>query len=523
MAGLTLSPEARARWARWSLFVGILALLFAGAAYFVVREWNLWVRASLGLALTGLGFSLLLDPALPRQLTRGRSAQFGTHATLTLLAFTGILVLVNILPYWFPQRWDLTEEKRHTLAPEIQEVLQRLPKPVTAYAFFTPQTDPSSARDLLENFAYYSQGRFQYEFIDPLTKPGLAQKYGVTRDGTVVLVLDDRYEQVAFLTEEEVTKALVRLLHPEQRLVAFLTGHGERDIQDPSEMGYARLRQELEAKNYQVRSLDLALEGYQVPEDVRVIVVADPQRPLETREVEALIAFVERGGGLLLWLNTTVETPEGTSEALLNYLEETWGLLVQDTVVVDPSSPQPGIALAAQYALHPITERMQGWRTYFPLARTLDAVEAPPEGVDLSPLVLTSSQAWGETDLTPLREETGGNVAFDPEADIAGPLVVAVAAEHPDGGRLVLVGDADFAANTYYGELGNGLLALNMVDWAAEQEDLINITPKAQVERRLNIPSAMMLNLITLTTVCLLPAGVVVLGAGVWAYRRMRG
>ncbi len=523
MAGLTLTAEARTRWARWALSVGVLALLFAGGAYFVVREWSLWVRVPLGVALTGLGFSLLLDPALPQRLWKRPGAQYGTHALLTLTAFTGILVLVNLLPYWFPQRWDWTEEKRHTLAPEIQELLRRIPEPVTAYAFFTPQTDPSLARDLLENFAYYGGDRFRYEIIDPLTKPGLAQKYGVTRDGTVVLVLGDRYEQVTFLTEEELARALVRLLHPERRTVAFLTGHGERDIQGQDERGYARLRQELEAKNYHVRTLDLALEGYQVPEGVQVIVVADPQRPLEAQEMEALKAFVDAGGSLVLWLNTPVESPEGVSPALTAYLQETWGLLVQDTVIVDPSSPQPGIALAAQYAQHPITERLQGWRTYFPLARTLDAVETLPEGVSLMPLVVTSPQAWGETDLAPLQEETGGDVAFDPETDIAGPLVVAVAAEGPSGARLVVVGDADFAANLYYGELGNGLLAMNMVDWAAEQEDLINITPRTQIQRRLNVPSAAFLNLLTLTTACLLPAGVVVLGAGVWAYRRMRG
>lgn len=527
MAG-RLSPNAhtRMRWARRSFVLALLALLFAGGAYFVFREWNYWVRLPLALALVGLGGSLLLDPAMPVRWWQGRAQRFSAYAALTLGAFTGILVLVNVLPYWFPVRWDLTQDRRHTLAPEIQRLLASLPQPVTAYAFFTPRTDPEPARRLLDDFAYYARGRFRYEIVDPIARPGLAQRYGVTRDGTIVLVMGERKEPVEFLTEEEMAKALVRLMHPEKRVVAFLTGHGERNLDAPDPRGYLLLKQDLEAKNYQVRPLDLALEGGAVPEEVTVVVLADPQQPLPAEEVQALQDFTARGGGLVVFLNTSLESPQGLSRPLETYLARTWGLVPEDTVVVDTTSPQPHIALAGHYGEHPITQKMQGWRTYFPLARSLDVAEDAPQEADLTlvPLVFTSERAWGETDLEALRRGEGGNLTFDPKTDRPGPLVLAAAAERPDlGSRLVLIGDADFASNGAYTDVGNGILALNSIDWAAEEENLIQITPRPRVQRHLALPNAAVFNLLTLGTVFLLPAGVVVVGLGVWAYRRLRG
>ncbi len=521
MAGLN-AAQNKALWARWSLALAVVALLASGALYFLYREWTLAVRLSLGLALVALGLSLLLDPTWPRRLWALRATQYGAHALMTLFAFTGLLAAINVLPYWFPQRWDWTQDQRNTLAPEIQQLLQTLTEPVTAYAFFTAQSDPTAAREILETFAYYSNGRFRYEIVDPLLRPGLTRQYGVTRDGTIVLVMGDRFEAVLFPTEEDIARALIRLRFPEQRVIAFLSGHGERSPDDQGPRGYALLRQELEGKNYQVRTLDLAVEGYRIPENTRVIVVADPQQPLQPQEWEALTRFVDQGGALVLWFNTSVEGDQGASDAVRAYLESEWGIQVYDTVVVDLSSPQPGLALAAQYTPHPITERLQGWRTFFALARNLDVAQTPPQGVQLTPLIWTSERAWGETDLEALVDQEG-QVRFDAEVDFQGPLMLAVAAERADGARLVIVGDADFASNDYYAELGNGLFALNVLDWAAEQEELINIAPRNRIERQFNPPTALVFNFIVLMTVCLMPLSVVVLGLGVWTYRRLRG
>ena len=46
--------------------------------------------------------------------------------------------------------------------------------------------------------------------------------------------------------------------------------------------------------------------------------------------------------------------------------------------------------------------------------------------------------------------------------------------------ELLLVGDGDFASNSFFHILGNGALFLNGVSYLAEQEQLIDITPSAR-------------------------------------------
>jgi ABC-type uncharacterized transport system involved in gliding motility auxiliary subunit len=53
--------------------------------------------------------------------------------------------------------------------------------------------------------------------------------------------------------------------------------------------------------------------------------------------------------------------------------------------------------------------------------------------------------------------------------------------------RVVIVGDSDFAANTALGIQGNKDLALNMANWAAQQETLIAIRPHDAQDRRIQL------------------------------------
>ena len=74
--------------------------------------------------------------------------------------------------------------------------------------------------------------------------------------------------------------------------------------------------------------------------------------------------------------------------------------------------------------------------------------------------------------------------AFDPEKDNPGPLNLAIAGENTaTKGRVVVFGNSVFATNDGFDAYGNGNMFINSVDWAAEQEDLINITPRTQTLR----------------------------------------
>ncbi len=511
----------RVRLAPFTYLLGLLSLLFAAGWFVVNRQFGSVVQIALGVTLLAWAGGVLLDPDRVRQALSGRRARYGSNALLLGVAFAGILAVVNYFAAQNPQSWDLTEDRQFSLAPETRQLLATLEQPVTIKGFYT--ANQSQAREnvepLLERYQQESNGLVSHEFIDPRSSPLEAEQYGVTRDGSLVVIQGQTSETVSFANEREITSAILRVTSPGERKVYFLTGHGERDIQDSGETGYADARRALTSKGYTVAGLNL-LSEQQIPRDARVVVIAGPQAPLEPSEVEALQSYLERGGSLIVLYDPSPETQVlSGSDPLKGYLEETWGVNLQDNLVVDLTSNFPLSGIAASYAEHPITDRMGNLVSVFPTVRGVSASGTVPEDAELTELVLTGQDSWGETDFDAITQE--GNVQFNEGQDQGGPVTLVVAAERfQPPGRLVVFGDADFAVNGNFNQYGNGDLLVNSVDWGAREEQLINLTPGQQSERIIAPPSVQMVGLIFLVTIILIPGGVVGMGVSVWWRRR---
>ena len=61
--------------------------------------------------------------------------------------------------------------------------------------------------------------------------------------------------------------------------VVFLSGHGEKSIQDSEKTGYSLARGLLEKENYQVEEINL-LSGKGLPAETRCLVIPGPKKPL---------------------------------------------------------------------------------------------------------------------------------------------------------------------------------------------------------------------------------------------------
>ncbi len=120
--------------------------------------------------------------------------------------------------------------------------------------------------------------------MDPETNPAKAQQYKITQDASVVLIMQGRQELLTSPTEQDFANALVRLMNPGQRAVYFLTGHGERDIQNSGDTSYTRARTVLESKNYTVKSLNLLAEN-KIPADALSIIIDGPTQPISSAGV----------------------------------------------------------------------------------------------------------------------------------------------------------------------------------------------------------------------------------------------
>lgn len=481
-------------------------------------NWILWVSAAI--IILGLAAYALLDPQHVRELITGRQARYGSNAVIMLVAFLGILLVLNILIFQNPGKpLDLTEDKQNSLAPETLSTLKALPQTVHAIAFFTTQTDPSTAQKLLTNYKNNSNGKFTYEFVDPDQNPLVAQQAGITGDGKIYLQMGTQHEIVATSTEQDVTSALIRLMNPSKQTIYFLTGHGERDIQNAGNTAYTVATAALEAKNYIVKPLNLIADN-KIPTDASVIVIAGPKQPISTSEETLLQDFITKGGALVIMQEPTPLTQFGTSpDPLSTYLATDWGITFDNDIVIDTNSNQPLYAVAATYGKHPITEKLQGLVSFFPTARSLVIASNAPNAPIA--LISTTGSAWGETDFSSL--QSNGQVSFQQGKDIPGPLTLAVVAQNVTGGHLIVFGDADFASDAFFSQYANGDMFINAIDWAGGQTQLINLTSPNPISRSFVLPSSLWLLVMAISFLCILPGVVIAGGVVSWLIRRSRG
>jgi len=496
--------------------------MFTGATSDTLNRGTL---VSAGLAILALAVYVVLEPERIRQAITGRQARYGSNAFVISVAFLVILGLANSMMidtnnrFNLDKRWDLTENKVNTLAPETLEALKTLPEPVSAVAFYSAGLPTDSATELLGKFKASSNGKFDYKFVNPDTDPVAAREAGVTGDGKIMLVMGKRKEIAAFASETELTKTLIRLTNPEPRAVYFLTGHGEGSLES-GEVSFSTAKQTLENKNYTVNSLNLPAEN-KIPEDALAIIIAGPMKPVSSQEVQLLKKYVDAGGSLVVMENPILFTEFGDSnDPLADYLTSDWGITLNNDVIIDLSSQQPLNAVSYSAGPHPITQNLsQNYLVIMPKARTI-AITEGLEGITQTPLILTSPNSWGEKNFT---SAEGTQVSLDPE-DLPGPLTMAASGENTNTkGRVVVFGNSVFATDQGFDAYGNGNIFVNSVDWAAEQEDLINITPRTPTSRTFVPPSQFQLLAILLGSVILIPGLVLFAGISAWLARKKQG
>lgn len=511
----------------WLAAAGLVAALILGGLKFLafsdlytppdIKRLNLMFWISLGLVVIGPCIYALLNPQGIREFLMGRQARYGSNALVLTMATLGILIVVNVITFQNPRKWDLTQGKEHTLAPESIEALKALPQPVTALAFYSARMSNEFVNKTLMDFRSSSEGKFDYRFIDPELNPVLAQQMGVTRDGVVILQMGSQKEIVTYASEAEITSALIRLTNPETYSVYFLTGHGEKDIEQGGDNSITSAKRTLTDKNYVVKTLNLMAANV-IPEDAAVIVIAGSTKPVSEQEVKLLKAYLEKGGALVVLSEPPALTDFGDAEdPLASMLAEEWGLVLDNDLVLDPTVNPPYVAVAAQYGNHTITDKMGTLVSIFPQARTL-TVQEPPAGKTTTALVLSTDSAWGETDLS---GDKTTPPQFDAGADKAGPLVLAAAGENAFS-RVAVFGDSDFASNAAYQSYGNSDMFINTIDWAAGRKN-IGLTYKDKPKRSFKFLSQIQMITLMLGGICLIPGLVLVGGLVAWAGRRSRG
>jgi ABC-type uncharacterized transport system involved in gliding motility auxiliary subunit len=463
-----------------------------------------------------------------------RSTRYGAGAAVYTVLFVALVVGVNYLSARHHHRWDLTEAGVYTLAPQSKKVVGALAGELRMTGFVEAGQDPQLAT-LLGSYAYAAPGRVEWRLVDPDKEPALVEQMKITTVRSVHLQYGNESFVVTNPTEESITNGIIRVSGTSRKMVYFTEGHGEADVQNAQDpRGYSQAKLALEQENYEVKTLLLpSVEA--VPDDASVVAMAGPQRPLTEHEIQALDAYLKRGGRLLLLLG-----PRQGDARLPAFLAE-WGVQLGNDIVIDREvrlfeGPRLGVVpITRTYGSHPITENFRDY-TVYPQTRTVQADAAGRKGVQAVELVKTSPSSWAESDVDAV---FGQGVASLDESDRKGPLSVAVAVtaklrdlgvtpaaagegQAPEEARLVVFGSAMFAENQQLVQSRlNADLFMNAVGWLVGQEELVSIRSRSVRASRAELTGTQALQVFYLS-VLIVPQLLITFGIAVWWRRRSR-
>ena len=100
---------------------------------------------------------------------------------------------------------------------------------------------------------------------------------------------------------------------------------------------------------------------------------------------------------------------------------------------------------------------------------------------------------------------------------------LGVALEHPNGSRMVIFGDADWISETGSRFNNNVFLALNLIDWLAQEDNLASVRSKVVSERNLVFSSDSHRNIVRYANIGGVPLAFILLGLFRFLQRRSKG
>jgi ABC-type uncharacterized transport system involved in gliding motility auxiliary subunit len=507
--------------------VGFILILVGGVMYAIFYTSGLWAFLPLlsGLVCTIISVTLALRSS--RSEASRRSTRFGLNTGASILFLAAILIFLQTFSTRYNARIDTTSNRRFSLAPQTSNILAGLDREIRFSCFFKETTTgKKELEDLLEEY-HSSNNLIIYDFIDPDKDPVAARRYEVESYGTIVVESGGLQEKIYGISEDELTNTILKVTRTEKKKIYFVTGHGEKSIEDTDPEGINKLKEAILDENYEVEEI-LTLREEGIPGDCEILVVAAAEKDMFATESAAMARYLSEGGKLLILLEPILDLPE------LYELINRNGIEIGDDVVID----RFGRVLAGnfltpvvnQYGDHPITKGF-AHASFFPQARSIGKTEEPSGEAEVVIIASTGESAYAETNIDAILEE--GKTQYEGEQDLAGPVGLAAVAtveidttalqgarRRGSNSRVVVFGDSDFASNSYFDLGGNKDLIMNTIGWLAEEGDLIAIRPKDSLSQPVML-TARQGRIVFWLPVVFIPAAVGAIGIAV-ALRKKR-
>ena len=458
-----------------------LSIVVLLVARIMIGGWINYLYIPMGLAGASFVVAIAVDIKFYFEIFTMRTTKHGMNMGLLILMGLVLMVAVNFLGVRFDHSFDMTKNKINTLSDQSKTLLDALKEDLQIKVFYRGSETKELQTQLKQNFAAFidHSGKVKIEFVNALLEVELAKKY-LQGPSPFVVMAEYKGKRLPIAEpygEQETISTISKVIRTENREIYFLYGHGERSVDEDTNMGISLLKRHLEDEGYTVKGLNL-LNNEEMPKPPAVLVIAGPKSLLTDGELSKIRDFARAGGRLM------IAADPGEDHQIAN-LTKSFGVEFKNNYVINQFEGINGLgplgALGTEYdRSHPITKKFyEGGRAVPSILYVASEVKQAPDAqgdLIFTELVNTPPVSYTNTKPRPVKS---------PETRAVGLAVVVKGhLEKPKEGEkkpefiAVIFGDSDFMANQLMRFAGNRDLVQNSISYLADESDRITIRKK---------------------------------------------
>ncbi len=478
------------KFSKLSFFISFLFTVVLFAWRFVVGGWNNAMFLPLVIILGFFTYAVFQERRTITEFLTLRTAKQGMNMGVMIVLALAFAVIANVFAVRHERKFDWTSDRMNSLSDQSLKAAQNLKSNVEFVLLYRKEAQGEEnvqphVRDIMDMYKNVS-AKIKYVSYSALERPDVAQNFDFkTGSWALYLTQGAQHIRIDQPTEEEVTKALIKIGRAKKKVIYLTAGHGEHDFSERKPEAITDFVDDLQT-TFEVKALSIAKEQNKIPTDADIVGVIGPQQQFLDSEIDALRTYARSGGHLFLALDP------GMHHNLAQLLK-TFGVEFQNNYVVDPHATVKGAgniaAIGSDYsAVSDITKTFKSGMNIFLLASSLMKAPDVPLSLRIEDLVKTDPTALMTTKLEQ-QPKIEGHGPFVVGMQITGKLPAFKDGKIPEGKEFsaVVFGDSDFLANTIFHDNLNRDLALNSFLFLSADKDLISIRPKAPRGQKLEV------------------------------------
>ena len=411
---------------------------------------------------------------------------------------------------------DWTANSKNSLSDTTIELLSQLQDGITIQAFISTKNDYRTA--LEDHLSRYKKvnDNLNIEYINPDFSPDLVRQHNIQQQGEMIISHGTQQIHVFDLSEQSLTNALISVSRNKEQWLVFIEGHGERSPFGQENYNLSTWAEQLKQKGFKLQTLNL-VEHSQIPTNTAILIIASPEKPWLEGEISIIKDYISTGSNVL-WLAAP------NTHQHLSALAEQLDVEFISGTIIDPNTQLLGIndptfSLVNDYANHPIGEATSTV-TLFPKAVAMETSSTQSDWQKIS-LLNSQDNVWSKANA--IDKETV--LKFELGIDTMGPLSLGyiLSRVHTDEKeqRIAILGDSDFVSNSYIGNAANLELGIALVNWLAEDDELISIPIKTTIDNSLDLSRTQSM-MIGLGFLIVMPLALFGIAFIIWRQRRRR-